>query len=51
MELMENENKDIEERIDKQNQADKDEEKKTFKRIKEMQQLIKKKSEMANHCM
>ena len=39
------------ERIDEQFQAGKDERKKTFKRIKEMQKLIKKKSEMANHCM
>jgi len=51
MELMENDNKDNIERIEKQNQVDKDEEKKTFIRIKEMQKLIKKKSEMANHCM
>ena len=49
MELMENDNKDNIERIDKQ--VDKNEEKKTFIRIKEMQKLIKKKSEMANHCM
>ena len=51
MELMENNNKDNIERIEKQNQVVKDEEKKTFIRIKEMQKLIKKKSEMANHCM
>ena len=48
---MENDNKDNIERIDKQNQVGKDEEKRTFIRIKEMQKLIKKKSEMANHCM
>lgn len=51
MELMESENKENVERIDEQFQVDKDERKKTFKRIKEMQKLIKKKSEMANHCM
>ena len=49
MELIESENKENVERI--QFQADKNERKKTFKRIKEMQKLIKKKSEMANHCM
>ena len=51
MELMESENKENVEKIDEQFQADKDERKKTFKRNKEMQKLIKKKSEMANHCM
>ena len=51
MELMEKEYKENVERIDEQFQGDKDERKKTFKRIKEMQKLIKKKSEMANHCM
>ena len=30
---------------------EKDKEYNTFKKIKEIQQLIKKKSEMANHCM
>lgn len=51
MELEENENKDSVVKNEKEIRLDKKEEKNTFKRIKEMQQLIKKKSEMANHCM
>jgi hypothetical protein len=52
MELKENEaiidNKRMNE---EENIEEKNKEFNTFKRIKEIQQLIKKKSEMANHCM
>lgn len=51
MELKENEaiidNKRMNE---EENIEEKNKEFNTFKRIKEIQQLIKKKSEMANHC-
>ena len=53
MELKENEAIIDNKRNERENVEDeeKDKEYNTFKKIKEIQQLIKKKSEMANHCM
>jgi hypothetical protein len=53
MELKENETIIDNKRNERENIEDeeKDKEYNTFKKIKEIQQLIKKKSEMANHCM
>ena len=53
MELKENEAIIYNKRNERENIEDeeKDKEYNTFKKIKEIQQLIKKKSEMANHCM
>jgi hypothetical protein len=53
MELKENEAIIDNKRNERENIEDeeKDKEYNTFKKIKEIQQLIKKKSEMANHCM
>lgn len=53
MELKENEAIIDSKRNERENIEDeeKDKEYNTFKKIKEIQQLIKKKSEMANHCM
>ena len=53
MEFKENEAIIDNKRNERENIEDeeKDKEYNTFKKIKEIQQLIKKKSEMANHCM
>lgn len=53
MELKENEAIIDNKRNERENIEDeeKDKEYNTFKKIKEIQQLIKKKSEMANQCM
>jgi len=53
MELKENEAIIDNKRNERENIEDEEKDKEyiTFKKIKEIQQLIKKKSEMANHCM